>query len=102
MNSENIGSAAGATGGTADNVGGEARDATKQASMAASDLYGRAEESVRTVADDASSSDVVATGQRIYDRGSAELSRRVAKQPLEALLLAGALGYLVGWAANRG
>ena len=32
--------------------------------------------------------------------GGDEVARRVNRQPVEALLLAGAIGYLVGWAIN--
>ena len=34
-------------------------------------------------------------------RGSKTIARQVARQPLEALLLAGAVGYLVAWMVHR-
>ena len=78
-------------------------DATQQASDAASDLYGRAKAAVRDASGNLpdSAADAMAAGQRVYDRGSVEVARHVSKQPLEALLLAGAIGYLVGWATSR-
>ena len=48
-----------------------------------------------------SSSDALDAGQSAIKSGSEQLVRQAAKQPLEALLLAGAIGYLVGWAVNR-
>ena len=45
--------------------------------------------------------DAITSGRRAYAQGSATVGRRVAKQPIEALLLAGALGYLLGWASSR-
>ena len=48
-----------------------------------------------------SASDAVETGKRAYKSGSDQIARQVGRQPIEALLLAGAIGYLVGWAANR-
>ncbi len=81
-----------------------AMDYADQASQTTQDLYGRAKERVRSAgaAMPDSASDAVAAGQRVMDRGTAQLSRHVAKQPLEALILAGAIGYLVGWATSRG
>jgi len=49
-----------------------------------------------------STAEAIAAGQRAVDEGTARLARRVAKQPIEALILAGAIGYLVGWATSRG
>ncbi len=40
-------------------------------------------------------------GQRAYKESSQQIGARVGKQPLETLLLVGALGFLVGWAVNR-
>ena len=48
-----------------------------------------------------SASDALDAGQSAIKSGSEQLVRQAAKQPLEALLLAGAIGYLVGWAVNR-
>ena len=88
---------------TASRFGAQAQDFAGQASDTANDLYGRARDSVRDAADGLpdGAADAVAAGKRSYDRGTAELSKRVAKQPIEALILAGAIGYLVGWATSR-
>ena len=43
----------------------------------------------------------LAAGQRAYQAGSDQVARTVTKQPIEALFLAGAIGFLVGWAVNR-
>lgn len=62
----------------------------------AEDLYGRARAvTQRTI----SSGSEMATGA--MTRGSRQVRRSVSKQPIEALLLAGAIGYLVGWATIR-
>ncbi len=45
---------------------------------------------------------VAAAGERVAVHGRQRLGQGVRKQPVEALLLAGAIGYLVGWAASRG
>ena len=50
----------------------------------------------------ASLSDISAAGERVVRRGGQGLSYGLRKQPVEALLLAGAIGYLVGWASSRG
>jgi hypothetical protein len=39
--------------------------------------------------------------QRAYNESSQQVGARISKQPLESLLLVGALGYLVGWAMHR-
>ncbi len=49
-----------------------------------------------------SASDAYRSGRRAYAEGSDSVARRIVKQPIEALLLAGALGYLAGWATSRG
>ena len=73
-------------------------------SATAGDLYGRAKEQVQGLSDHMpdSAGDAYQKGRQAYAAGADTLGRRVANQPLEALLLAGALGYLVGWAASRG
>lgn len=89
--------------GTASKTGDMARDFAAQASDTASDLYGRAQDNMRDVADrlPGTASDAVAASQRAYQTSSKTVAHHVSKQPLEALLLAGAIGYLVGWATNR-
>ena len=71
---------------------------------AAGALYAKGEEAVREAMDElpANLSDVAAAGERIATRGRQALDDGIRKQPVEALLLAGAIGYLVGWAINRG
>ena len=79
-----------------------ARDFAAQTSDTATDVYARAQGHIRDAADRLpDASDAVAAGQRAYSKSSETVSRHVSKQPLEALLLAGAIGYLVGWATNR-
>ncbi len=46
-------------------------------------------------------SDALAASQQAIRSGGAQVAQRVTKQPLEALLLAGAIGYLIGWAVSR-
>ena len=79
------------------------QDAVHQASSAGGDVYGRAKEHVQGLADRLpdTAADAYRTGQRMYAQGSEQVGRHVAKQPFEALLLAGAIGYLVGWASSR-
>jgi ElaB/YqjD/DUF883 family membrane-anchored ribosome-binding protein len=79
------------------------QDNAAQASDMASDLYGRAKDTVKSVTDGLpdSASEALASGKRVYQDGTDQLVRQIAKQPLEALLLAGAIGYLVGWATSR-
>ena len=80
------------------------KDYADQASNTAQDLYGRAKDQIHQATSGMpdKASDAMAAGQRAMDKGTAELSRQVAKQPIEALILAGAIGYLVGWATTRG
>ena len=74
-----------------------------QVSGAASDLYGRAKDHVQGLSDKMpdSAADAYETGYRTVAQGADSVGRQVAKQPIEALLLAGAIGYLVGWATSR-
>ena len=75
-----------------------------QVSGTAGDLYNQAADQVRGMSDalPGSASDAYRAGQRAYAQSSQTVARHVAKQPVEALLLAGAIGYLVGWATSRG
>ena len=70
---------------------------------AAGGLYARAKDTVQGLSDrlPEGASEAYRSGQRVYAQGSDTVARRVGKQPIEALLLAGALGYLVGWATSR-
>ena len=85
-------------------AGAQAKDAVARVADVAQDQYGKAKDSVASLSDHIpdAASDTLTAGQRVYARGSEQIARQVAKQPVEALLLAGAIGYLVGWAANRG
>jgi ElaB/YqjD/DUF883 family membrane-anchored ribosome-binding protein len=87
----------------ADQVADETKGYAAQASDVASDLYGRAKDGVKAATDSlpGTASDAVAAGKRAYDGGSDQLVRQITKQPIEALILAGAIGYLVGWATSR-
>ena len=74
-----------------------------QVSDSAGDLYERAKDQVKGLSDRIpnSASGAYEVGQRAYLQGSEQIARQVSKQPVEALLLAGALGYLLGWATSR-
>jgi ElaB/YqjD/DUF883 family membrane-anchored ribosome-binding protein len=108
---KNLGSSAGKMGddikksahAAADDATDSAKGYASQASDAASDLYGRAKDAVNSATDSLpnSASDALAAGKKVYEGGADQLVRQIAKQPLEALLLAGAIGYLVGWATSR-
>ncbi|KAL8634346.1 MAG: hypothetical protein Q9228_008060 [Teloschistes exilis] len=67
------------------------------------ELYAKGGDRVRDTLDEmpATLSDVAATGERLFLRGRQRIDHGVRKQPAEALLLAGAIGYLVGWAASQ-
>jgi uncharacterized protein YjbJ (UPF0337 family) len=74
-----------------------------QLAGAAQNIYGRTKEGFNEAVDripDALS-DAADMGQRIYRDSSRQLAAQVGRQPIETLLLVGALGYLVGWAVNR-
>jgi uncharacterized protein YjbJ (UPF0337 family) len=69
----------------------------------AQSLYGRTKDGLSDAADriPGALSDAADLGQRAYQDSSRQVAAQVSKQPLETLLLVGALGYLLGWAANR-
>ncbi len=79
------------------------KGAAQQGASYAQDAFGRAKDGVAGLGDQLpdSASDALDASRKAYSRGSDQFARQVAKQPIEALLLAGAIGYLVGWAANR-
>ena len=81
----------------------QATGVVDKARSAATDLYGKAQDNFRAALDQApdSASDAIATGQRLYQKSSHRVGRQIVKQPIEALMLAGAIGYLVGWATSR-
>jgi len=69
----------------------------------AQSLYGRTKDGLSDAADriPGALSDAADRGQRVYQDSSRQVAAQVSKQPLETLLLVGALGYLLGWAVNR-
>ncbi|GJD48826.1 hypothetical protein OPKNFCMD_1552 [Methylobacterium crusticola] len=80
-------------------AGTQARGAVNQAAGVAQNVYGQAKDAVRNLADAApdyvdQARDV---GRRTYDQGNSMLARQVGDQHLVALLLAGAVGYALGW-----
>ena len=79
-------------------------DAGSQAGSKASEVYDRAKEHVQAISDNLpnSASDAYRTGRRALAQGGESLGGHVSRQPIEALLLAGAIGFLVGWASSRG
>lgn len=92
-----------AAGDTASSLGSKAESLSERAAETANDLYGRAKDKLQDAAGDFpdSASEALAAGQRAYGQGRHQLARQLARQPVEALLLAGAIGYLVGWATTR-
>ena len=84
-------------------LGTKLQDAASSAREMAGDAVGRAREQVQGLTDSlpGSASDAYYAGQRAVSQGGDSLGRQVAGRPLEALLLAGAIGYLVGWATSR-
>ena len=48
-----------------------------------------------------SAGDALAAGHQAVRSGGEQVARRVVQRPVEALMLAGAIGYLIGWALNR-
>ena len=83
---------------------GGAKAKVDSAGDAVGDLYADSEARARGALDEvpASLSDIAAAGERLVSRGRQTLDHGVRNQPVEALLLAGAIGYLAGWAAKRG
>lgn len=86
-----------------DKSGVQAQGLADQVVGAAQNLYGRTKDGFNDAVDripDALS-DAADIGQRAYKDGSRQIAAQVGKQPIETLLLVGALGYLVGWAVHR-
>ncbi len=67
-------------------------------------LYAQGTKRVRDTLDElpATLSDISLLRGRMMRHGRRRIDHGVRKQPVEALLLAGALGYLAGWMASRG
>ena len=87
----------------ASQVAEKTQDYAANVSDKTKDVYGRAKEKVRDASERLpdSASETFAAGQDALSRGATQLADQVAKQPIEALFLAGAIGFLVGWATNR-
>jgi uncharacterized protein YjbJ (UPF0337 family) len=86
-----------------DKPGVHAQGLADQVAGAAQTLYGRTKDGFNDAVDripDALS-DAADLSQRAYKDGSRQVAAQVGKQPIETLLLVGALGYLVGWAVHR-
>ena len=78
----------------------EALDATPEV---AGGLYDQARAKTRDMTEGLpdAAGDALAAGHQSIMRGGDQVARHVAKQPVEALMLAGAIGFLIGWAVNR-
>ncbi len=99
---DTVGAAASSVRPTANAASENVRDLASRASDAAGNVYDHTKNRVREAVDSLPNrSEAVAAGRRAYQQGNHAVKRQVAKQPLEAVLLAGAIGYLVGWATNR-
>lgn len=95
-----------ASSGLMGDVKAQAEGLYDQAAGAAQSAYGAAKETVRGVAEDAPRyvDEALEQGQRYYeegrrylDEGNRVVARQVGDQQLAALVIAGALGYLLGW-----
>ena len=88
---------------TAGSVADRASEAAGKVSDKVADVYQRVSEGAAGLGDKlpGSAGDAVEAGKRAYAKSSDHVARQIGRQPIEALLLAGAIGYLVGWAANR-
>ena len=88
---------------TAASLGSKVQDVASSAREMAGDVVGKAREQVQGLGESlpGSASDAYQAGQRAVSQGGDTLGRQVASRPLETLLLAGAIGYLVGWATSR-
>ena len=82
----------------------ETKDRLEDAGETGGDLYAKGVRRGSEAIDElpASFSDMSAVSERVATHGRRYLVHGVRKQPVETLLLAGAIGYLIGWAASRG
>ena len=80
-----------------------AKNRLRSATDAGGSLYAEASDRVGDALDDpsASLSKAAETGQRLAMHGRRSVGLRLREQPIEALMLSGAIGYLVGWAVSR-
>ena len=83
-----------------ENVAYEAEGRLNDAGKNLGSVYTKGTDRAREKFDElpATLSDVSVAGERLIRR----VDHSVRKQPVEALLLAGALGYLAGWAISQG
>ena len=75
------------------------RGVVNQAAGAAQDALGQAKDAVRSAVDAAPeiASRASDAGQRYLRQGNEAVANRVGEQQLVALLIAGAVGYALGW-----
>ena len=80
-----------------------AQDALDAAPDVATGLYAQVQARAQDVAGalPESAGDALAAGHQAVRSGGEQVARRVVQRPVEALMLAGAIGYLIGWALNR-
>jgi len=81
----------------------QAQGLTDRAAGAAQDAFGRAKDSARDALDRAPGalSDAVGSSQDYARQGAVAVRDRVNGQPLTALLIAGAIGFVLAWAMSR-
>ncbi len=87
-----------------DKPGTQAQGIADQVVGAAQNFYGQAKDRLSDAADRVPDalSQASGYGQQAYKDGSRQLAAQVGKQPIETLLLVGAVGFLLGWATTRG
>lgn len=81
----------------------EASGRAREAAGTVQNLYGQAKDTVRDIGDAASgyAQDAVEAGSEAYRDGSKAVASAVQKQPLGALLVAGAVGFALALMLNR-
>jgi uncharacterized protein YjbJ (UPF0337 family) len=91
-----------AVGDLAGNTRLQAEGLADRAAGAAQNAYGRAKDVARDALDRAPDAwnEAVGTGQDYARRGAGVVRERMGDQPLALLLVAGAIGYLLGWAIH--
>jgi uncharacterized protein YjbJ (UPF0337 family) len=97
-----VGQGESAVGNLTGNVQTQASGLADQAIGAAQNTYGRAKDAALDALDRAPDawSDAVGVGQDYAKRGAVAVRENMNDQPLASLLLAGAVGYLIGWAIH--
>ena len=96
---EGAGKAEQVFGKTTDKADVQARGIVDEATGTVQDFYGR----MRDAADQAPDTiaEAMEAGQQSLSKGVETIGKRVASQPMESLLLAGAIGYLAAWMLHR-